>query len=127
MFTRLKRFILENKYFSVSRNAGYKTNAYTPLIWITSTVMASLCLLCWHLEDGWLRFIIGILIVAIIVFSFGVYLYLLLNKPHLLQSERYRTDDKILNIISQHGGEIKLMDEQGMSSLEYQKSLEEKK
>jgi hypothetical protein len=86
--------------------AGYKTNAFAPLVWFNAVADPSLFFAAKFSEANYLKIIFVILLCIILISSLVAYFYMLFKKPDLLQSERFRIEDKKLNLIASKGSDI---------------------
>lgn len=87
-------------------SAGYKSNAYAPLVWFNGVVDPLLILAVCFTSNVKIEAILLILLCIIIAGSFIVYVVLLIIKPGLLQSESFRIEDKKLDLIAQKGSDL---------------------
>lgn len=84
---------------------GYRNNAFAPLVWFNSIVDPLLLIIACITKDSMSYLLIGLLIL-IVVFSLMMYLVLLIKNPSLLQSEKYRLEDKKLDLIAAKGSSL---------------------
>ncbi|MBL0049014.1 MAG: hypothetical protein IPP32_13065 [Bacteroidetes bacterium] len=86
--------------------AGYKSNAFAPLVWFNAVANPSLIIGACYTNDIALRYLLGILAALIIAVSLIAYIVLLIKSPTLLQSESFRIEDKKLDLIAQKGTDV---------------------
>jgi len=108
IFGRLKRKILAfwEKYvtaYGKSVKDGYKSNAYSPLVWFLVFLLPLLIIITLVVKNPVIQYIFVGLIVLTILFSLVIYVVLLVKDPKLLQSEWYRLEDKKLTMIAEQG------------------------
>ncbi|HVW16395.1 MAG TPA: hypothetical protein VHB54_21355 [Mucilaginibacter sp.] len=83
--------------------SGSKTNAYAPLIWQCSIVCVLSIGGMYYFKEPVIRYVFLGLIVLVVIFALVMYVVLLIKDPKLLQSEKYRIEDKKLDIIASKG------------------------
>lgn len=84
---------------------GYKSNAFAPLVWFNG-IVDPLLLIIAVIVGGITSYILIILLGLIILFSLAMYAIIFAKNPNLLQSERYRLEDKKLDLIASKGSEF---------------------
>jgi site-specific recombinase len=84
---------------------GYRSNAFAPLVWFNSIVDPTLLIVACILKGVLSYLLVGVLCV-IVLFSLTMYVALFIKNPNLLQSERYRLEDKKLDLIASKGSGI---------------------
>lgn len=86
--------------------SGSKTNAFAPLILLCSIVIFTSMIGIYYFNESLIKYLFVALIFLVIIFALVMYVVLLVKDPNLLQSERYRIEDKKLDIIASKGEEI---------------------
>ncbi|MEI9955140.1 MAG: hypothetical protein WDM90_02280 [Ferruginibacter sp.] len=108
IFDKLKKRLLANwisyigKY-GQSVKDGYKSNAFSPLVWFIVIFVTPLFVTIWLTNDLVFKYSCFGLIVLVLIFAFCMYIKLLNKDPKLLQSEWYRLEDKKLDMVAQQG------------------------
>jgi hypothetical protein len=90
--------------------AGYKSNAFSPIAWFSIFIIVPLVtgiLIC---KNFTIQIILILLLSLVVLFTLFVYAVLLVKNPKLLQSEKYRLEEQKLNMISEKGGKIRIVD-----------------
>jgi len=88
---------------------GYKSNAFAPIVWFNAIVLPILFVVALNIDNEKAQLFLIYVACAIAVFSALMYLIIFLKDPKLLQSERFRIEDKKLDLISQKGSNFKVM------------------
>lgn len=98
-----------NELTSVLKTINRK-NGFAPLVMLVAVLMASGISISYFLniKTEMMAIALFILLGVLAIFSMGIYLFMLIKRPELLQSEQYRLEEKKLNIISEKSGKIKL-------------------
>jgi len=86
--------------------AGYKSNAFAPLVWFNAIIQPLLYIVIYFISNDIIKYILVAVSSAVLIFSGIMYLVIFLKDPRLLQSERFRIEDKKLDMISQKGSDI---------------------
>lgn len=96
------------KSFSETFKIGYKTNALSPYVWF---ICLSILLLITGIklsDDILTRHLFTYAILLLILFGMGIGIAIFIKDPKLLQTEKYRTNDRILDIVEKKGGDISI-------------------
>lgn len=83
--------------------AGYKTNAFAPLVWFNAVADSLLIFGIKVCNNLVVTYIFVSVLCLLIIATFITYIVLLVKDPKLLQSEKYRIDDRKLDLIAQKG------------------------
>lgn len=86
--------------------AGYKTNAFAPLVWFNAVADPSLIISINCSDDKSMKLIFLLCVILIILCTLVAYFYMLFKRPDLLQSEKFRIEDKKLDLIASKGSDI---------------------
>jgi hypothetical protein len=86
--------------------SGYRSNAFAPLVWFNAIVNSFLLIGICYTNEIIVKYIFTICLGIILIFTLVMYLALFIKDPKLLQSERFRLEDKKLDMISQKGSDI---------------------
>jgi len=86
--------------------AGYRSNAYAPLVWLMGLIFMVLSGLYCITDNLIIRYALISVIIFTILFALVIYVVLLIKDPKLLQSENFRLEDKRLDMITQKGSDI---------------------
>lgn len=86
--------------------SGSKTNAYAPLIVVCGIVIFASMIGIHYFDENIIKYVFLGLIVVVVIFALVMYVVLLMKDPKLLQSERYRIEDRKLDIIASKGQDI---------------------
>ena len=84
--------------------SGYKSNVFAPVVWFIIAIQPFLITLAFIIKDYYLRCWIVFGDLGIVVAAFLTYLGILICKPVLLQTEKFRIENRKLDIVSQKGG-----------------------
>jgi hypothetical protein len=110
IFDRINRFFLNFVNFIAaygkSVKDGYKSNAFSPLVWLLVFLIPCLITVIFVIRNDIIRYVLVGLIVLLILFALLMYFLLFKRDPKLLQSEWYRLEDKKLSMIAEKGGQI---------------------
>ncbi len=88
---------------------GYKTNAFAPVAWFIFFLVGIIFIILF-VSITIIKYVFAFLLVGLVIFGCVMYARIFNKDPKLLQSEKYRIDDKTLDIIQQKGGEIKFLE-----------------
>ena len=113
IFGNLKRriLVLWDKYmaaYGVAVKNGYKSNAFSPIAFYAYFLILPLIGAAVWIHNFVLQCIFVAVIVIIALFPLVMYLLLFKKDPRLLQSEKFRLEEKKLNMIAEKGGSIKI-------------------
>jgi hypothetical protein len=105
LFKTIKRKIksMFTEYWAKTANvvkAGYRSNAFAPLVWFNSIVDPILIAGSIFTSEPVIKIIFIIIVAIIILLSVIMYVVLFLKDPKLLQSEEFRIEDKKLDLIA---------------------------
>ena len=88
--------------------SGYKSNTFSPLVWFCAIVMPVLAALLIFSNDKVIIYTSLALFVVLLMFCMRMYLKTFDKDPKLLQSERFRIEDKKLDLVAQKGSNIEI-------------------
>lgn len=95
--------------YGSSMKDGYKTNAFSPLAWFVIFLIIPLLVLVLASKNTVIQYgAMGILLL-VVLFCLGMYIILLRKDPKLLQSEKFRIEDRKMDLIAENGGDIKFI------------------
>lgn len=85
-----------------------KRNIYAPLIWISGFIITMLGIIMFSFKEySEVRYTCLVFILLITIFDLVMYVIIFVKDPKLLQSERFRLEDKKLDMMASKGSEIK--------------------
>jgi energy-coupling factor transporter transmembrane protein EcfT len=90
--------------YGVAVEKGYKSNALAPLIWLDIFVIPILLTGVFFIKIVALKYALVSIIFMLLLFTLIMYVLLFKKDPKLLQSEKYRLEDKRLDLIAQKDG-----------------------
>ncbi len=90
--------------FLLSRGYGYKSNVMTPLYWITAFVFSAGVIGIRENSDLFTKIFCMSIIFIMISLDIGIYLYWTKINPDRLQTEKYRLENRKIDIIASKSG-----------------------
>lgn len=96
------------KAFSETFKTGYKANALSPYIWFICLSIILLLVGIKLTDDSLIRYLFVGTILILLLFGIIMGVAIFIKDPKLLQTEKYRTNDRILDLVEQKGGEISI-------------------
>ena len=88
--------------------AGYKSNAFAPLVWFNAIVDPILLVSSYISDEPVAKYFLMGTVCLLIVFSAIMYAIIFFKDANLLQSEKYRIEDKKLDLIAAKGSDIQI-------------------
>ncbi len=89
--------------------AGYKSNAYAPIVWFNAIILPIFFTVALCLGDCAAQIVLIYVACGIVIFSAIMYLVIFIKDPKLLQSERFRIEDRKLDLVSTKGADFKVL------------------
>lgn len=86
--------------------SGYKSNAFSPFVWQLAVGGILLLLGILFIDDKIINYIFVGALIVLIFYNMFMGNKIFNTDPNLLQSEKYRTNDKILDLVEKKGGEL---------------------
>ncbi len=102
---------------------GYRSNALAPLVWLNVFALPVLLTGVFFVKVVAIKYILIGLICVLCVFTLVMYVLLFLKDPKLLQSEKYRIEDKKLDLIAKQGGDDPIRPSELLSTAHIGKNL----
>lgn len=84
---------------------GYRSNALAPLVWLDIFALPILLTGVFFIKIVIIKYILIGIIFILLLFTLIMYVVLFKKDPKLLQSEKYRLEDKRLDLIAQKGSD----------------------
>lgn len=86
--------------------SGYKSNAFSPFVWQLAVGGLLLLLGILFIDDKIITYIFVAALIILLFYNMFMGNKIFNKDPNLLQSEKYRTNDKILDLVEKKGGEL---------------------
>lgn len=86
--------------------SGYKSNAFSPFVWQLAVGGLLLLLGILFIDDKIITYIFVVALIVLLFYNMAMGNKIFNKDPNLLQSEKYRTNDKILDLVEKKGGEL---------------------
>jgi hypothetical protein len=94
-----------NSYYQKALNIGYRPSAFSPLLWMNGLISAP-CFMLTALLPSPFQYAMFSLGGLVVLYTLGMYTYLVMKDPRLVQSEKFQIEMQKLDIIAEKGGPI---------------------